>query len=264
MNLITICVTENIKKFKEDLMKIKLIPCFRVKQDLMKNIEHEVRQIIKENDSSSVAQSNHVTNWTKPYGDAIQYSLFNTTGNTLDFSTDHNLSQMDNNGEKMKFFFNKNFKNIYEIFQMFENGIMNLRINGMGKNSGLTPHKEYNIHDGRFRIRFHLPVLTSNKAWVMLNGEKFRLQKGIIYFFNNGQIHSAGNEGDEIRYHLVWDVWLDDKLYENFLDVPNLLNPNPDLLIRLSEEESSQLIKSEPFELTTYEDQLEGTKHIEN
>jgi hypothetical protein len=248
-------MTNSIEQFKEQYPSTKLIPCFRVKDSVMNEIEKEVKQLTENCQKSLVNSKEHPTNWTKPYGTAVQLSLFNTSGDTSDFSTDHNNSQ--NN----KFFVAPNAKNVNSIFKMFEHSVVNFRINGMGKNSGLSPHKESNIIDKRYKCRFHLPVFTNKNSWVMIGWEKFWLKRGIIYFFNNGLVHSAGNNGEEIRYHLVFDTILDDKLYNEFFNKENLELPYPNLLTRIPREEINELLYSEPVEVTTYEEQHTDLKN---
>ena len=84
--------------------------------------------------------------------------------------------------KKNKFFFDKNYTNMYKVFKIFEKTIVNLRLNGMGEKSGLSPHKEYNVVNDKFKLRFHLPVITNDSASVMLGNEIFHLKRGIIYF----------------------------------------------------------------------------------
>ncbi len=239
----------SIEQFKKEFPSIKLIPCFKVKDSVMNEIEKEAKQIIENHLVSEVSSEKHVTNWTKPYGKAVQFSLYNVSGDTSDFSKDHNHSQEN------KFFVEPNAKNINSIFKMFEHSVVNFRMNGMGKNSGLSPHREHNIIDKRYRCRFHLPVFTSKNAWVMLGWEKFWLKRGIIYFFNNGFVHSAGNTSEETRYHLVWDTFLDDKLFNDFFNEENLELPYPKVLTKIPKEEINDLLYSEPVEITNYEEE---------
>ena len=249
--------SKSIEEFKENFNTIKLIPCLKVNEDIMSGIEKEVKEIIEKNQASEVITNTHVTNWTKPYGEALQFSLYNATGDTNDFSTDHNHSQKDNKNEKDKFFFNKNYINIYKIFKIFEKSILNLRLNGMGNKSGLSPHKEYNIIGNKIKLRFHLPVITNNSANAMLDNEIFHLERGIIYFFNNGCIHDAKNDGMEPRYHLVWDVWLNNEIYEKILNVENSKNEFT-LVSKIPKETISELLISKPYNLKQYEDERLG------
>ena len=98
---------------------------------------------------------------------------------------------------------------------------LNMRLNGMGKKSGLSPHEENVIHwygaarPTRFfaRVRFHLPMQTNEQALMLMQGETFHFQAGYVYFFHNGTVHSANNQGDTYRYHLVWDMLLSRETY---------------------------------------------------
>ena len=248
-------MTFSIEQFKEQYESMILIPCFRVKDSVMNEIEKEVKQMTENRQKSLVGSKDHITNWTKPYGIAVQLSLYNTSGDTSDFSTDHNNSQ------KNKFFVEPNAKNINNFFKMFEHSVVNFRVNGMGKNSGLLPHKEINITDKFYKCRFHLPVFTNKNSWVMVGWKKFWLKRGIIYFFNNGLVHSAGNNGEEIRYHLVFDTILNDKLYNEFFNNENLELTYPNLLTRIPKEEIQELLYSEPVEVTNYEVQHTESKN---
>jgi len=103
--------------------------------------------------------------------------------------------------------------------------------------------------------------MTSDSAWVMLGWEKFWLKRGIIYFFNNGFVHSAGNSGYETRYHLVFDCMLNEKLFNEFLTDENKENPDPDLLSIIPKEQIEKLMHAEPCEITNFEDQRKGLKN---
>jgi hypothetical protein len=65
-----------------------------------------------------------------------------------------------------------------------------------------------------FRGRFHLPIVTNPEAYVLLDGDLFHLQEGRLYFFNNGCIHSAINDGETDCFHLVWDMLLTEATIE--------------------------------------------------
>jgi len=218
----------------------------------MNEIEDEIHLLVEKYKISEVKLKDQPTNWIKPYGNITQFSLYNTTGDTSDFSTDLKLSS------KSKFFFDPNFKNIYNIFKLFQNQIVNFRLNCMGKNSGLAPHKVNTMHGKKFRCRFHLPVITNDSAWVMLDWKKFWLKRGFIYFFNNGCVHSAGNDGQRERYHLVFDCILDEELFDKILNVNSSYNLIPQLVSKISKEENNDLLDSEEVKVTDYEIELTG------
>lgn len=95
--------------------------------------------------------------------------------------------------------------------------LRNLRLNGMGKSAALNAHEESSIDPsptGVTRIaRFHLPIFTNPKARLFLDDESFHYDEGTLYFFNHGCVHAAANDGDEPRYHLVLDTYLDRALF---------------------------------------------------
>ena len=237
-----------IEEFRKHHSETRLIPCLRVKDSIMNDIEKEILILVKNFEISEKNTKKHGTDFTKPYGTITQSCLYNTTGNLLDFSTDYQMSKNE------KFFFDPNYKNIHYIFKMFEQNLINFWLIGMSKKSGLSPHKVLSNNDGKkFRVRFHLPVITNSSAWVMLDWQKFWLKRGIIYFFNDGCIHTAGNDGNQTRYHLIWDCVLDEKLFDTILNVNNNNSPDPKLVSRISKEEIKDLMYSEPCEVTDYE-----------
>jgi len=237
-----------MEQFKKQYFETSLMPCLKIKDSIMDKIEKEVLILLKTHQTSDANKKNHNINFTKPYGKYTQSSLYNTSGNTSDFSTDYNMSN------KGKFFFDPSFNNIHNIFKLFQNSIINLRVNGMSKNSGLSPHQVMSNKFGKkFRCRFHLPVITNSSAWVMLDWKKYWLKRGIIYFFNNGSVHSAGNDSDTTRYHLVWDCMLDYNMFDNILNVDNNYNPYPNLVSKIPKEKIKDLLYSEPCEITDYE-----------
>src|SRR5262249_14818748 len=88
-------------------------------------------------------------------------------------------------------------------------------------------------------------------ARVMLDGEQFQLQAGIVYFFNNGCVHSAHNGGDEPRYHLVRDMFHDVWGQEHMCNLESSAVPQ-DGLRELSRTEAASLSASEPWVISEY------------
>lgn len=245
-----------VEQFKRQIYETRLIPCLRVNDFIMNAIEKEVQTLVKNYKISEECIKKHHTDFTKPYGAVTQSCLYNTTGNILDFSTDYKMPKIG------KFFIDPNFKNIHHIVKLFQNNLINFWLFGISKNSGSSPHKVIRINDEKkFRLRFHLPVITNSSAWVMLDWKKFWLKRGIIYFFNDGCIHTAGNDGEQTRYHLIWDCMLDDKLFDTVLNVNNNNSPDPKLVSRILKEEIKDLMYSEPCEETDYEIEKIGFRY---
>ncbi|MHB1207617.1 MAG: aspartyl/asparaginyl beta-hydroxylase domain-containing protein, partial [Rhodospirillaceae bacterium] len=124
--------------------------------------------------------------------------------------------------------------------------LRNLRLNGMGTDSSLSAHEENSIKAHRFGVdyivRFHLPVFTSPEAFVYLDDQRFHYAAGEVYFFNHGCIHAAANSGEEPRYHLVLDCFLDHKMFDDLF--PG--GPSPDPGYRKSAK-GEEVVQGAPF-----------------
>ncbi len=184
---------------------------FRVEGEFFNRLRQEILALVEAQKPSRVAEKTHITNWTNPYGDALQYSLFNRSGSFNDTSADHDRSL-----EGKKFHHADTYPTIDEFIKAFPHAY-NMRLNGMGPKGGLSPHEEHIVWPSPqqssprtflMRGRFHLPIVTNDKVEMLLDEEIFHFEVGSIFFFNNGCIHSANNGGSEFRYHLVWDMFL--------------------------------------------------------
>jgi hypothetical protein len=187
---------------------MKVAKLYDLTPEFFNDLKEDVLKLISKNRPSDVGKKEHVTNWTKPWGYAIQYSLLNASGLFDDTSVDHNSS-----------IFNKAFHHAEEypflnrFIEMFPHAT-NFRINVMGPQSGLSQHEECSCmgnHKGEpiIRARFHLPIRTNHDVNMFVDGDVFSFKEGSIYFFNNGGIHSTeNNHFEEERVHLVWDMLL--------------------------------------------------------
>jgi hypothetical protein len=188
----------------------KALRLFQVEAGFFEQLKTELVRLTTAYSPSQVQDYGHATNWTNPFGAAVQFSLLNRSGKFDDTSCDHNLSLTGK-----AFHHASEFPRVAEFIGAFPHAL-NMRLNGMGKKSGLSPHEENVVHwcgpkrPHQFfvRARFHLPIQTNPQAMVLLDGETFHFEERTIYFFNNGAVHSANNQGDTYRYHLVWDMLL--------------------------------------------------------
>ncbi len=191
---------------------LRCLKVLNLQPDFFGDIQSEISRLIVDNRPSDVQNKEHLTNWTRPYGKAIQYSLLNESGNFDDFTKDFNGTNRDKS-----FHHGDKYPALAQFISQFPDAI-NLRLNGMGPESGLSPHEEHTvIRQGlRFgvRVRLHLPIFTTPDAQVYLDGDYFHFDEGSIYYFNNGCVHSARNRGDRTRYHLVWDMPLTSRTYD--------------------------------------------------
>jgi Aspartyl/Asparaginyl beta-hydroxylase len=186
---------------------IRCLQLFQLDIQFFEKLREEVLELCYRNEPSDVTQRGHITKWAKPYGEALQFSLLNKSGFYNDTSTDHNQSCLGK-----RFHQRQKYPNLVRFIEFFPHCV-NFRLNVMGAQSGLSPHKEHvtvRMRSGKVGIkaRFHLPVITNSLAEVMLDGYIYHLRERIVYLFNNGCIHSAKNEGSSARLHLVWDMLL--------------------------------------------------------
>jgi hypothetical protein len=231
---------------------------FRVEESFFARLVAEVKLFVEKFTPSCVQDANHVTNWTRPYGTAVQFSLLNESGCLDDFDKDHNWTR-----KGKRFHYAADFPTMAKFIDAFPHAY-NMRLNGMGKKSGLSLHEEHVVFptaDGRqvqVRARFHLPILTSQAVEMVLDGEAFHFEAGSIFFFNNGCIHSATNAGDTFRYHFVWDTLLTEVAYQQmFADYPS--ERGCDFLERL-EGEQALCQPLHPIKIGEYQPSGEGKR----
>ena len=173
---------------------------------------------------SNVQHKNHGTNWTKPHGTVRQWSLYNTSGNTEDTSTDHNGSVL---GKRLTV---QNESAQSQPLQQLVDALphlVNLRLNLLGPGASLAPHKESIVIRTKaggwgIKVRFHLPII-SHSSQVDLNGTGYTLEPGCVYYFNNGCFHASANTGTADRLHLVWDMLLTPAVMERMFIRPAAL-----------------------------------------
>ncbi len=151
---------------------------------------------------SIVREGSHSTGWTKPRGEVKQWSLFNSHGYTDQTRDDF---RYDNLADK----YPVDLPGIKALCESLPD-LVNMRLNMIGPGSSLSPHEETlerDVGPGKvaLRARFHLPLHTTSKALMLADGDLFNFTVGHVYLFNNGCVHSAANNADTDRYHLVWD-----------------------------------------------------------
>ncbi len=54
--------------------------------------------------------------------------------------------------------------------------------------------------------RHHIPIITNNKVWFTIDGEKKHLAEGEIWEIDNTKEHEVQNLGDKDRVHLIVDI----------------------------------------------------------
>lgn len=192
---------------------LKTLKLFKIEPTFFAQLQREAQLLIEGNQPSEVGYANHHSNWTRPFGRSVQFSLLNRSGIFDDTSSDHIL---DLRGKR--FHHASKYPTIAEFIRQFPDAY-NMRLNGMEPKARLSKHKEHlyikvDKESYLIRARFHLPVKTAPEAEMYLDGDFYHFDEGLIYLFNNGCIHAALNKGDDFRYHFVWDMFLTQRATE--------------------------------------------------
>lgn len=221
---------------------IKTLRLGRLAPEWFAAIQQEAATIIDGGDASDVTAHTHVTYWTRPRGQVKQYSLFNSSGRSDDTSGDYGYR---GDVRKKKFVFPQ-LTALKRFAGLFGDSLRNLRLNGMGTQSGLSAHEENSITAHALGtdhiVRFHLPVFTNAAAYIHLDDERYQYREGELYFFHHGCVHAAANHGADARYHLVFDCFLDRKMFQRIF--PGTPSPDPGFMKSPPEETT---LKGEPF-----------------
>ncbi|MDR7099359.1 hypothetical protein J2X04_001706 [Lysobacter niabensis] len=168
-------------------------------------LQEDVLRLCGEAQPSHVNDEAHVSHWTRPRGEVAQYSMLNRSGRYEDYSDDHDRSRAGK-----QFAHGDRYPALAALIKAFPEAV-NFRINVLGTRARLSPHQEaplFALGEGECGVcaRFHLPVLTSRGAELLLDDDVLHLHPGEIYFVNHGCVHAARNLDAERRVHMVWDM----------------------------------------------------------
>lgn len=232
----------------------KAMQIHSISPTFLKDVRIDALRLIKDHEGSVVAKKGHVTNWTNPYGDAIQYSLWNTSGNFSDTSTDHNGSP-----DGKHFHHREQYPSLAKLIDQVPSP-NNFRLNVMGPNSGLSPHEEnvvFRAKDGTLycRMRFHLPLVSVYPdVKMLLDWDEYYFAPGIIHYFNNGCVHAASNNMNLHRIHLVWDMWLTQQTWDWIQEGTDVLYPmQSKIIVPIGKVEPTDYAKEGNREVTVEE-----------
>ena len=224
---------------------LKIQPCLAVDPAWFASIQDDVGALLEKREPSDVMKPVHPSYWVRPFGNgATQHNLFNQNGSTSEYA---NPGAQD----ARYTFAAPELESLKRFFDPFESRVLTFRLNGLMPGSGLGAHEESIVSGDRIRLRFHLPIFTNPEAALLVDDEKFHFREGYVYFFNNGCVHSAVNQGKSNRYHLVWDMWLDEWIHENLLNLDSPATPCPQLR-KLTSGEVTELNRGEKCSLDEY------------
>ncbi len=189
---------------------IALLRLMKLDEGFLSGLLSDCIKVTADEQPSNVSYPDHPTNWTKPSGTAMQWALLGPEG-TKGRSIRTPESTLVECGDFLR-----------ELYEWIAPGATSFRLNLIGKRSSLSPHRERIViacpegDEYEVRVRFHLPLITNEDCHVQLNGKLYQLEKGTLYYFNNGSVHRAINSSSISRIHLVWDAVLDRSTYDQY------------------------------------------------
>lgn len=195
---------------------IRCLRLLRVDEAFFASLASDVVRLCEREASSDVGNPHHITNWTRPRGEVVQYSLLNASGRCDDFSDDHVPSCFGK-----RFHLASDYPTLGRVIDTVPH-LVNARVNVLGPRARLAAHEEHSIIRTKVGsigacARLHLPIETNPGAEIVVDGEVFHLDPGAIHLVNHGCVHAARN-GAARRIHLVFDVLLTTESYRVIFD----------------------------------------------
>lgn len=70
----------------------------------------------------------------------------------------------------------------------------------------ISPHPDGGVY-AEATERFHIPLETNPKAWLMVEDEWLSMAPGSVWWFAKHKLHCGANQGDTPRVHLIVDLF---------------------------------------------------------
>lgn len=76
----------------------------------------------------------------------------------------------------------------------------------------LAPRSDVGIHSDSSEFletchRIHIPIVTNNLVYYIIDGVKYNWAEGQIYEFDNTRLHGVENQSDHARIHLMFNLY---------------------------------------------------------
>jgi quercetin dioxygenase-like cupin family protein len=92
-----------------------------------------------------------------------------------------------------------------EVIRSFQFPLLAVRLMRLEAGAAIKPHRDHELgyEDGQFRL--HIPIVTNDEVYFILDGERLLMQAGSCWYTNVNFTHEVANKGSEDRIHLVID-----------------------------------------------------------
>jgi hypothetical protein len=101
---------------------------------------------------------------------------------------------------------------VVTLLEQFTASLLAVRFLRLGPGARIKEHADLNLGLEDGEVRLHAPVVTNADAGFTLNGRGLDLCEGELWYLNLNRKHSAVNNGEAPRVHLVIDCVVDDAL----------------------------------------------------
>ena len=91
------------------------------------------------------------------------------------------------------------------------NHLRQITVFRLNKNSKLHPHRDMEGNLILGMIRVHYAMKTNKDSFLVIDGKKYHIPEGRFSSFSTSELHSAENNSDQDRIHIVLDLKYCDK-----------------------------------------------------
>ncbi len=110
---------------------------------------------------------------------------------------------------------------LLSVLETFQCRKETFRIHTLEPKASIRPHKDLGYSFEQGLVRIHIPVRTNDNVYLLVNGERIKMNAGECWYCNFNEIHEVKNNSDEPRIHLIMDCVVNDWLKEVF----KIVNP---------------------------------------
>ena len=101
-----------------------------------------------------------------------------------------------------------------EVLGRFRCPLGSVRLMRLGPGSRIHEHSDLDLGFEDGAVRLHLPIVTNSGVSFFLNRSPLDMQPGTAWYLRLSDPHSAANDGDSDRVHMVIDAIADDWVKE--------------------------------------------------
>jgi hypothetical protein len=101
---------------------------------------------------------------------------------------------------------------IQRLLEVLALRFMTARLARMDPGAALWEHRDYQDLEPVARRRLHVAIATNPEAFLVSNGRRHHLPRGLLAIFDPHIPHGACNRGSQARVHLILDAYLDERL----------------------------------------------------